>query len=142
MGKKKSQIRVVLDTNILVSALLFNGELSRIVRLWKIGKIVPVISRETFEELKAVLSYPKFRLTEEEIKIIVEEEILPYFEVAEPIRKIKGTCRDPEDDKFIECALSGAAEFIVSGDKDLCDLGKYKKIPIIKGSDLLRMFES
>ncbi len=68
MGKKpKKIIRVVLDTNVLISALLFKGELSRIVGLWQKGKIVPVISKETFSELKTVLEYPKFSLSGAEI---------------------------------------------------------------------------
>ena len=75
MGKKeKPIIKVVLDTNVLISSILFKGELSRIVDLWKRGKIIPVISRETFSELRTVLEYPKFRLTRGEIKEIIEEE--------------------------------------------------------------------
>ena len=56
MGKKpKKIVRMVLDTNILISALLFKGELSRMVELWQTGKIVPILSKETFDELKTVL---------------------------------------------------------------------------------------
>jgi putative PIN family toxin of toxin-antitoxin system len=68
VGKKQKKIvRVVLDTNVLISALLFKGELSKIVRLWQTGKIIPVVSKETFEELRTVLEYPKFSLSGAEI---------------------------------------------------------------------------
>lgn len=141
MGKKEEAVKkVVLDSNVLVSALLFKGGLSRIVDLWKKGKIIPVLSKETFEEFKAVLEYPKFSLTRQEIKMIIEEEVLPFFEIAETDNKIGRICRDPDDDKFIACAVSASADFIVSGDKDLLNIGKYKSVRIIDASKLLKMF--
>jgi putative PIN family toxin of toxin-antitoxin system len=141
VGKKKAVKRVVLDTNVLISALLFKGEASRIVVLWQKGKINPLISKETFNELRAVLEYPKFSLSRNEIKSIIEDEILPFFEVVEVEENIKGTCRDPDDDKFISCAVSGEADWIVSGDKDLSDLGKYRSVRIIHVSEFLKMFD-
>lgn len=141
MGKKEKIARVVLDTNVLVSALLFKGEMSKIVDLWREKEIIPVISRETFKEFKTVLAYPKFSLTEEEIGAIIEENILPFFEVVEIIGNINGICRDPDDDKFISCAVSAGADYIVSGDRDLCDLGRYKSVKIISVADLLRKFK-
>lgn len=140
MGKKEKAARiVVLDTNILVSALLFKGELAGIVDLWKKGRIVPVFSKETFAEFKTVLEYPKFSLTERETRMIIEEEILPFFEIAEITDKAEGVCRDPDDDAFIVCAIAASADFIVSGDKDLLDMGRYKTVRIISASTLLKM---
>ena len=140
MGKKEEKvIRVVLDTNVLVSSILFKGELAGIVDLWKRGKIVPVFSRETFDEFRTVLEYPKFTLTGGEIKSIIEEEVLPFFDIVEISDEVSGVCKDPDDDKFIACALSASANFIVSGDKDLCDVGTYRTIKIIRASDLLKM---
>lgn len=140
MGKKKEKVRkVVLDTSVLISALLFKGELSKLVELWQKGKIVPVISRDTFQELRSVLAYPKFSLSQEEINTIIENEILPYFEVVEVTREIKGVCRHPADDKFISCALSASADYIVSGDRDLCDLNRYMSVRIITPSDFFKI---
>jgi putative PIN family toxin of toxin-antitoxin system len=142
MGETPGKVRrVVLDTNVLVSALLFTGELSKIVELWQQGEVVPLISRETFDELRAVLGYPKFSLAPEEIQSIIENEILPYFEVVGIKENIRGVCRDPEDDKFLACALAGAAHFILSGDKHLTDLKSYKTIRIMKASEFLRRFK-
>lgn len=141
MGKKeKTAIKVVLDTNTLVSALLFKGNLSKIVDLWKNRTIAPIFSQETFREFKSVLEYPKFSLAEQEIKITLEEEVLPYFEVIDITGRFKGACRDPDDDKFISCALAASADIIVSGDKDLLDLGNYKSVRIISASEFLKRF--
>jgi putative PIN family toxin of toxin-antitoxin system len=140
VGKKeKTVIRVVLDTNVLISSILFKGELASIVDLWKNGKIVPVVSRETFDEFRTVLEYPKFRLTKGEIKSIIEEEVLPFFEIVETAAEVSRVCKDRDDDKFIACALSASADIIVSGDKNLCDVGAYRTIKIIWASDLLKM---
>jgi len=126
VGKKpKKIIRVVLDTNVLISALLFKGELSRIVGLWQEGKILPIISKETFDELRAVLEYPKFSLTAAEIKSLIEQEILPFFEVVNVSEHVRGACRDPGDDKFISCAISPKADRVLTGDKDLSDMRNY-----------------
>lgn len=140
MGKKKEKVgKVVLDTSVLISALLFKGELSKLVGLWQKGKIVPVISKATFQELRSVLEYPKFSLSQEEINTIIRDEILPHFEVVEVIKEIKDVCRNPADDKFISCALSASAGYIVSGDKDLCDLNRYKSVKIVTPADFFRI---
>jgi putative PIN family toxin of toxin-antitoxin system len=141
VGKKKAVKRLVLDTNVLISSLLFRGEASRIVALWQKGKIVPLISKETFDELRAVLEYPKFSLSRAEIQSIIEDEILPFFEVVEVQENVRGVCRDPDDDKFISCAVSGEADWIVSGDKDLSDLAKYQSVRIIHVSEFIRRFD-
>jgi putative PIN family toxin of toxin-antitoxin system len=142
MGKKQEKVkRVVLDTNVLVSALLFKGALSRLVELWRKGKIIPVISRETFEELTTVLQHPKFSLSKDEIKSVVEHEILPYFEIIEVVKAVKGVCRDPGDDKFVSCALSASVDCIVSGDKDFCDVRQYKTVKIMSASDFLKKLD-
>ena len=142
MGKRPKEIvRVVLDTNVLISALLFKGELSRMVRLWQKGRIIPIISKETFDELRAVLEYPKFSLSPAEIKSLIEHEILPFFEVVNVSKHVRGACRDPGDDKFISCAISANAECIVTGDKDLSDLKKHQSVRIIHASNFIKMFD-
>ena len=142
MGKKPQKIeRVVLDTNILISALLSGGSLSLVVQLWQEGKIAPLVSKETFDEFRRVLRYPKFSLSDEEIERIMTEEILPFFEVVDITDQAKNACRDREDDKFLSCALSGFAHSIVSGDEDLCDLRRYKGIRIVRASEFLKMHQ-
>lgn len=137
MGKKTKELRkVVLDTNVLVSALLFKGKASRLVGLWKQQKIIPLVTNETLDELIRVLSYPKFSLTEEEIKSLISEEILPYFRPVKISRYVHGICPDPEDDIFLTCAINGRADAIISGDAHLLNLKEFDGIPIMKINDL------
>jgi putative PIN family toxin of toxin-antitoxin system len=123
-------VRVVLDTNALVSALLFSGVSSKLVSLWQNGLIAPLLSREILDEYLRVLSYPKFALSEAEIKELIQEEILPFAEVVKPKRRLRVVRRDPSDNKFLECAVAGKADVIISGDKDLLSLGRYRQIRI------------
>ncbi len=124
-------IRVVLDTNVLVSAILLKGRLAQFLDLWKTGCILPIIAKQTFAEFKAVLNYPKFALAKQDIKAIIEDEILPFFEVVEVTEEIQNICRDPKDDIFLPVALSGEASWIVTGDKDLLELGRFKAVNIV-----------
>lgn len=133
--------RIVLDTNVLVSALLFKGRLARLVELWKKGGIVPVISKETFAELRHVLHYPKFAMTADEITAIIEDEILPFFDVVDVEEKVDGVCRDPYDDMFLAVAVSARASWIVTGDKDLLELRKYKTVRIVTPQVFLKGIE-
>ena len=137
MGKKKEELKVVLDTNVLVSVLLFKKQTSKIVGLWKSRKIIPVVSVETFDEFIRVLEYPRFALSKDEIYLIIYREVLPFFEAVETKKDVKGVCKNPDDDKFLSCALSANAKFIVSGDKDLHRLQMYKSVRIIYPSELL-----
>ena len=133
-------IRVVLDTNTLISALLFSGTASRLVLLWQSRRITVLISKEILQEYLRVLAYPKFQLGDHEIRALVEEELLPFAETIRVRRRLAVVRRDPEDDKFLECAVAGRAEYLVTGDRDLRELGSYRGITIlIVGEFLERM---
>jgi putative PIN family toxin of toxin-antitoxin system len=131
-------VRVVLDTNVLVSALLFTGITSELTSLWQKSSITVLLSREILEEYLRVLSYPKFELSETEIRDLMGEELLPYATVINPTRRLHVVERDPSDNKFIECAVTGRARVIISGDKDLLSLGKYRHIRIRSPAQFFR----
>ncbi len=136
MGKK--ELKVVLDTNVLVSALLFKGELSKLLSLLKRRKCILLFSEETLNEIIRVLHYPKFALTEKEIDYLLQSEILSYAKIVETVLKFnKEACRDREDQKFLELAVSAKADYIISGDKDLLDLKKINKIRILSPNEFL-----
>jgi len=136
MGKK--ELKVVLDTNVLVSALLFKGELSKLLSLLKQRKCILLFSEETLNEIIRVLHYPKFALTEKEIDYLLQSEILSYAKIVETVLKFnKEVCRDREDQKFLELAVSAKADYIISGDKDLLDLKKINKIRILSPNEFL-----
>lgn len=136
MGKKLTPIRVVLDTNVLVSALLFGGRTGMLRDLWKSGRIIPLVTKETFAEFRKVLSYPKFKLTQREIRSILNDEILPFVAPVEITKQINGICRDPHDDMFLAVAAGGDAEFLVTGDKDLLVLKHYRQTQIVTLAEL------
>jgi putative PIN family toxin of toxin-antitoxin system len=135
MGQK--EIRVVLDTNVLVSALLFTGPLSRLVSLWRERRIVLLLSKDVFIEYVRVLAYPKFKLTGEEIKALVDEYILPYGEMVTVADNPAIIREDPADDKFLSLAAAGRARFILSGDKHLLALKKHGRAKIVAAREFL-----
>ena len=135
MDQEVSPVRIVIDTNVLLSGFLFGGAPERIRDLWVSGRLVPLLSRETFAEFSRVLAYPKFRLTQAEITLIVEEELLPYAEVLEATFDTSGVCRDPHDDKFLSLAASGRADYLITGDQDLLVLQSFKKVRIVTVSE-------
>lgn len=131
MGQKVAPLRAVLDTNILVSALLFVGRVGMLRDLWKTGRIIPLVSKETFAEFHRVLSYPKFKLSQREIRSLLNDEILPHVEPVEITEQVNGVCRDPRDDMFLAVASCGKARYLVTGDHDLLTLKIYGKTRIV-----------
>jgi putative PIN family toxin of toxin-antitoxin system len=130
-------VKVVVDTNVLVSALLFDGKPGKLIPLWQRGTIRPLASKEIIDEYLRVLTYPKFKLTEEDVNFLLYHEILPYFEVIDVHPGPRIIKKDPEDDKFIRCALAGKAKLIISGDHHLLAIKTYQKIKILTPSDFL-----
>lgn len=133
-------MRVVLDTNVLVSALLFTGTTSELVPLWQKAAITVLLSREILEEYLRVLAYPKFQLSEDEIKALIEEDLLPFVQVIKPGIRVHVVKRDPADNKFLECAVAGKADVLISGDKDLLALRHYRQVRIQTPSRFLEVF--
>jgi uncharacterized protein len=136
MGKIKV-IRVVIDTNVLIAALLFGGIPGELISMWKNNRIKPLASKEIIDEYIKVLTYPKIKLSEAEINYILYSEILPYFDII-PIKDSPSIIKaDPSDDKFIHCSKKGNAGFIITGDQHLINLKTYQKIKIISPSEFL-----
>ena len=130
-------IRVVLDTNTVISALLFPGTASRLVPLWQSRRITVLVSREILKEYLRVLAYPKFQLSDQEIRQLVEEELLPFVETIRVRRRLAVVRRDPDDDKFLECAVTGRAGYLVTGDRDLRELDSFRGIIILTVGEFL-----
>lgn len=124
--------RWVLDTNVVLSALLFpSGRLTRLRHAWRAGVLVPLASAETITELIRVLHYPRFGLAPAEQEDLLAD-YLPHCEsvvVSGPFSTPE--CRDPRDRPFIELALAGDADALVTGDNDLLALADAFPIPIV-----------
>jgi putative PIN family toxin of toxin-antitoxin system len=140
MGKIKVT-RVVIDTNVVLSGLLFGGVPGNFIPLWRSGHIRPLASSEIIDEYLRVLAYPKFELSEEEINYLLCREILPYFEIVTVKRGRVIVKEDPSDDMFIRCAVAGKAEIIISGDRHLLALKSYGKIKILTPSEFLKQLK-
>ena len=129
------QPRIVLDTNVLLSALLFHtGRLSWLRAAWQADSVCPLVSRETTDELIRVLSYPKFALDGVEREALLAD-YLPWCETV----VVSGSltipqCRDPFDRPFLELALAARADALVTGDKDLLALAAASPVPILTPS--------
>lgn len=121
---QRAPVRVVIDTNVVVSALLFNGvTLRRLREYWQSGVIVPLVSRETAQELIDVLGYPKFKLDAYEQNDVLAA-YLPYCEsIALPTTKKRiPSCRDVNDQPFLVLTVAARADALVTGDRDLLAL--------------------
>jgi uncharacterized protein len=134
-------MRAVVDTNTIISALLFSGTVSQLVPAWQSGRFEFLISKPILQEYLRALAYPKFRLSGDEIRSLVEEEILPFVETVRRPRKLKVSLRDRDDLKFLECALAGHADHVVTGDKDLRSLGSFRGIAIATAGEFLGLLE-
>ena len=131
-------VKVVVDTNVLVSALLFGGKPAELIPLWQGRTIGPLSSKEIIDEYLRVLTYPKFTLSEEDINFLLYREVLPYFEVIDFYSNARTVKKDSADDKFIRCAMAGKAKFIISGDHHLLAIKSYRKIKILSPADFLQ----
>ncbi len=126
------QPRLVLDTNVLLSALLFHaGSLSWLRPAWQSETIRPLASHDTTSELIRVLSYPKFKLTDDEREDLLAD-YLPWCEtITVPNPTKVPDCRDPFDRPFLELALTAKADALITGDKDLLVLTQKFSVPIM-----------
>ena len=121
-----TQLRVVLDTNVVLSALVFGGGAAGRLRLgWQQGAFVPLVSTASAQELVRVLAYPKFRLSKSD-QVELLADYLPYAQavrISQPPPTVP-ECRDPLDLPFLHLAVAGKAQVLVSGDKDLLVLSE------------------
>ncbi len=134
-------MRVVIDTNVFVSALVNpDGVPSQLLDyLEPIGLLS---SNSLLSELERVVHYPriqkKYGLTDE----IIASFVLRVYRASRLVEiheNTSGITRDPDDDRFLACALAGGADFVVSGDRHLLEIGEYHGIPIITPSSLLAL---
>jgi putative PIN family toxin of toxin-antitoxin system len=129
--------RVVLDTNVVLSALLFRGgPAARLRAGWQAGRLVPLASTATARELMRVLAYPKFKLTAAEQHELLAD-VLPWFQVVripDPPPKVP-PCRDVFDLPLLHLAVAGKARALVSGERDLLALAGTRGLCAVLGVD-------
>lgn len=128
-------MKVVLDTNLLVSGIFWRGTPSKILDLWTQDKIIFCVSEDILDEYLEVIQRLQNKYgTPKGVnwsKLVQEKVVIFAVDATEEYS------RDPDDDKFIHCALASKAIYIVSGDQDLLVLEKVEGIEIITGSEFL-----
>jgi putative PIN family toxin of toxin-antitoxin system len=137
---------VVFDTNVLVSRLLGakNSPPAQVVRLVMEGGGLHLFSEATFQELFEVLTRPKFDpYLPREKRLHFLSEMRALSEII-PVTHAFPACRDPKDNKFLEVAVSGGADFLITGDADLLELHPFEGVRILSPADFLvkRLLES
>jgi len=133
----KGKDRVVLDTNVLISGLLLPGSVPAQAVRKAVNESEILVSRDTLEELSSVLFRPKFdsliNASERQRFFDLLLRTAEYVTVTHQVR----LCRDPKDDKYLELAISGGADLLITGDNDLLALSPFREIGIIRPVDYL-----
>lgn len=131
---------VVIDTNLVLSALVFaQGRLAPLRHAWQGEHCQPLVSRVTAAELIRVLAYPKFKLTPDEQRELLAD-YLPWCTTVRMPNPLPETpeCRDPFDLPFLQLAVAGKADYLVSGDQDLLSLAGQFACPIITADQFIK----
>jgi uncharacterized protein len=123
-------MKVVIDTNVFISGIFFTGPPYRILKAWQDGKIEILLSHEIFDEYHRVgnelaYKFPKTDLTRIFEYLLIHAEFIIVQKLPVQI------CDDPDDDKFIACAIAGKSNLIVSGDKHLLKISGYEGINVL-----------
>ena len=134
-----NRLKVVLDTNIYLSAILFGGKPRKIISLAKDKKIDVIVSPKILLEVSNKL-HSKFSWNEEQVKLVIKA-IGKISSVVRPKERLSVVKSDPTDNKVVECAWASKAGFIVTGDKHLLSIGRYKKITIVSPEKFLNKVE-
>jgi putative PIN family toxin of toxin-antitoxin system len=138
-------VRVIIDTNVLLSGLLWHGTPHALLDRVRDGTVTLVSSPVLLAELAEVLEQPKFdvvlaRSNTSRERSLAEIQQLAEVLVPEPLPQ--PVCRDPDDDHVLALALTAQVDLIVSGDKDLLDLNPFQNIPILAPAEALRRIEA
>ena len=131
-------MKVVLDTNIFISGIFWEGSSNKVILNWKEGKFTLVTSLESVSEIIKVLKDFKIKLSDEMIKewidLIIRNSI-----IVEPKERINIVKDDPKDNIFIETAVAGNADYIISQDNHLLKLKEFRRIKIITPEEFLKL---
>ena len=129
-------MKIVLDTNVLISAIVFGGKPRKILEAVFRGELTLFLSEYILDELKAVLQRPKFGFPSEVIRTILSE-LHTIGNIVTPSKRIFEIQEDPDDNRIIECAVEGSANYIVSGDTHLLNLKQYQNVRVVSPDEYL-----
>ncbi|HUD06765.1 MAG TPA: putative toxin-antitoxin system toxin component, PIN family [Candidatus Saccharimonadales bacterium] len=137
MKSNQKPVRAVVDTNVLVSALVFGGTPRKVTNLIPDKVIRPVMSEEIMSELRRIITS---RFPEHIPGIGRYEKLLRKYAIWVPLgSRVINVSRDIDDNKIIETAVIGKCSYIISGDKDLTVIKKYENIQILTPAEFLKL---
>ena len=131
-------MKVVIDTNVFVSGIFWKGPPHRIMKAWQQDKFKLVISPSIFQEYRRILNDLSQKYPNPTIEPILDLVGL-HAEMVNPVRFVKPVCTDPNDDQFLEAAITAKARYIVSGDKALLAVGSLKGSAVIRPAEFLKL---
>jgi putative PIN family toxin of toxin-antitoxin system len=129
-------VKVILDTNVFVSGVFFSGPPFQILQAWRNGKIQLVISLEILDEYRRVGEILAGEHPAISLEPVLEYVIQNAIAFSVP-RLSERVCDDPDDDKFLACALASGSNLVISGDKHLLKVSGYQNIKVLKPRDFL-----
>ena len=131
-------MRIVIDTNVVASAIFFGGRPAELLRMVIRHEHLAVATDEIVDEYQATISYLLDKYGGKKMQL----SIVPIFSAMEIIQATNKVdiCRDPDDNKFISCAIDGHCYYVVSGDKDLLSLEQFGNIKIVTVAEFLELF--
>jgi putative PIN family toxin of toxin-antitoxin system len=139
-------VRVVVDTNTLISGLISRGSPpARVLKRWAEGAITVLVTSDLAAEYQEVLARPAFAAlgTEDErLELLGGLLSLGNVEPVTATERLDVVQRDPDDNRVLECALFGGASVIITGDEDLLALGRFRGVAIVSPKEFLERFES
>jgi len=133
-------VKVVLDTKVFVSGVFFGGPPGCVLEAWRDGRAEVVLSREIIEEYVRVgeelaARFPGVDLGPALELLAVSTSLVDSTQLPEPVS------RDPDDDKFLACALAAGADCVISGDRDLLDVSPYEGVVVLTPRDFCNQLE-
>ncbi|MFH1210258.1 MAG: putative toxin-antitoxin system toxin component, PIN family [archaeon] len=131
-------MNVVLDTNVFISGIFWKGDCNRILNHWKDGKFTLISSLDILSEFTKVLKDFKIKLSDDLIKEWIEL-IVTNSIMIQSLEKLDIVKDDPKDNMFVETALTGKADYIITNDKHLLKLKEFRNIKIITPEEFLKI---
>ena len=126
-------MKIVIDTNVVASAVFFGGRPRELLEKLLLGELTAFVSPEIVEEYHATLRRLQEKYPQKTVNVPLTQ-IVTACRLIEPKTAVH-VCRDPDDDKFIACAIDSKSLYIVSGDRDLLTVGKYQDVEIVTVAD-------
>jgi putative PIN family toxin of toxin-antitoxin system len=132
-------LKVILDTNVLISGVYFGGYPYRILEAWNNDKLILIVSKEILDEYGRI-----GRMLAEQFPLINFEPMLKFVMtnavIVKPGKLRQPVCNDPDDDKFFACAMSAGCKTIISGDKHLLKVSGFKEISVLKPREFVERY--